>query len=335
MPPPRSPCATGARVDLSTPANGTVVAWNPAVNGSNRGLVVQLTADGSRIFLDQAFSGPSGSQVSCFDTATQAACPGWGTPLVLPHAELLGNGLRIVHLDPGTPGPHGICAASLGGYREAGVPRAAPREEVCVAADKSPLPPIPGPGAAVPGVPDVASLEQVTYVPQLDQSYFAFFDVTGGAANGYAFCWNWTSRGACPGFNPARRWDTNQPPERNPVNGGHTSDYAYTYDPATGCMWGLGDAGFLWSLRCPHRQQPLPGRKAGARAREPHLVLLRRQTRARPGLGRGPLRVHRSMRSPTSASPSSIPPVPRCPNSPTSQCSTDQSRASSTSPRFP
>ncbi len=244
----QSPCATVARVDLSTPANGTVVGWNPGVNGAGTGLVVQLTADGSRIFLDQAFSGPTGSQVSCFDTATQAACPGWGTPLVLPTPNFSGTGYGSFIINPGTAGPHGICAASLGGYREAGAPRAAPREEVCVAADKSPLAPIPGPGAAVPGVPDVASLEQVTYVRQLDSSYFAFFDVTGGSANGYAFCWNWTANAACTGFNPARRWDTNQPPERNPVNGGHTSDYAYTYDQATGCMWGLGDAGFLWSF---------------------------------------------------------------------------------------
>ena len=107
----------------------------------------------------------------------------------------------------------------------------------------------PAPGAAVPGVPDDASLEQVTYVPQLNSSYFAFFDVTPGDPNGYAFCWNWSSpQGPCPGFNPARHWDTNSPPEHNPVNGGHTSDYAYTYDQATGCMWGLGDAGFLWSF---------------------------------------------------------------------------------------
>ena len=245
----QSPCASGARVDLSTPANGTVVGWNPGVNGSNRGLVVQLTADGSRIFLDQAFSGTSGSQVSCFDTATQAACPGWGTPLVLPTPNFSGTGYGSFVLNPGTPGPHGICAASLGGYREAGAPRAAPREEVCVAADKSPLPPVPGPGAAVPGVPDVASLEQVTYVPQLDSSYFAFFDVTAAAPNGYAFCWNWTTNAGLSRVSiPARNWATNQPPERNPVNGGHTSDYAYTYDQATGCMWGLGDAGFLWSF---------------------------------------------------------------------------------------
>lgn len=78
-----APCASAAPVDLATAANGTVVAWNPRGNGASTGLVVQLTTDGTRIYLDQAFAGGTGSQVSCYDVASGAACSGWGTPLVV------------------------------------------------------------------------------------------------------------------------------------------------------------------------------------------------------------------------------------------------------------
>ena len=234
-------CADGARTDLSITANGSVVGWNPGVNGLGSGLVVQLTPDGTRVYLDQAFGGPSGSQVSCFDTATRSACPGWSTPLVLPTPNFAGTGYGSFLLDPGAPGPHGICAASLGGYRGG---RSAPREESCVAADKTPVPNFRAPS----DVPDQATLEQVTFVPQLDSSYFAFFDVRGGVpASGYAFCWDWSANRECAAF-PTRHWDTDNPPTQTPINRGDTRDYAYTYDPATNCMWGLGDAGYLWTF---------------------------------------------------------------------------------------
>ena len=208
----QSPCASGARVDLSTPANGTVVAWNPAVNGANRGLVVQLTADGSRIYLDQAFSGPTGVTGELLRHRDASGLPRLGHAAGAADAELLRNGLRIVHpRSRSTWSPRDMRRLARRVPR-AGAPRAAPREEVCVTADKIPLPPFPGP----PGVPAVASLEQVTYVPQLDSSYFAFFDVTAGAPNGYAFCWNWTTNQACPGFNPARQLGHQRPAGAQP-----------------------------------------------------------------------------------------------------------------------
>ena len=138
----QAPCATAARVDLSTPANGSVVGWNPGVNGTGSGLVVQLTPDGTRVYLDQAFGGPTGSQVSCFDTATQNSLRRLDHSARPADAELPGTGYGSFLLNPGGPGPHGICAASLGGYRTSG--RAAPREESCVAADKTPAAQLPG-----------------------------------------------------------------------------------------------------------------------------------------------------------------------------------------------
>lgn len=60
-----------------------------------------------------------------------------------------------------------------------------------------------------------------------------------GANNGWTVCYDWTSAAPCAGF-PL--------PDPHPnVNGGTTRDYGYSYDATTQCLFGLGDAGILFS----------------------------------------------------------------------------------------
>ena len=240
----QAPCAGGARVDLSTAANGTVVGWNPGVNGRTAGWWSSSPPTGAACTSTRRSAGHR-LQVSCFDTATQTACPGWATPLVLPDAELLRDGLRIVP-------PRSRTTWSPRDVRRHArrVPRQAPcraREEECVAADKSPLPPVPvraaPAGRALRGQPRAGHLRAPAR-PLL----LRVFRRDLRRSQRVCVLLGLDRRRGLSGFNPARRWDTSAPPDRNPVNGGHTSDYAYTYDQATGCMWGLGDAGFLWSF---------------------------------------------------------------------------------------
>lgn len=73
---------------------------------------------------------------------------------------------------------------------------------------------------------------------------------------GMTACSDFKTNAVCPAFTDGgtgavvglRRW--NQPNKNQPGRGniGITEDYGYTHDVATGCLFGLGNAGTLWSF---------------------------------------------------------------------------------------
>ncbi|GAA3435130.1 DUF7617 domain-containing protein [Kutzneria kofuensis] len=61
----------------------------------------------------------------------------------------------------------------------------------------------------------------------------------GGSSTGDTVCYDWTAAAACAGF-PL-------PATHPSANGGVTRDYGYAFDQTTRCLFGLGDAGILFS----------------------------------------------------------------------------------------
>ncbi|MCB9834747.1 DUF11 domain-containing protein [Candidatus Nomurabacteria bacterium] len=59
---------------------------------------------------------------------------------------------------------------------------------------------------------------------------------------GAVACYDFTTQSGCANFGNG---GLAQFPS---INGGATKDYGYDYDQVSGCMWGLGDEGYLWSF---------------------------------------------------------------------------------------
>ncbi|HEX4724027.1 MAG TPA: hypothetical protein VH333_16030 [Pseudonocardiaceae bacterium] len=174
-----------------------------------------------------ATSAPAGGTpvFGCFDPTTNSACAGWATPQAVGAAgtttydayaayDTSGNAVGACSTTVGAPTSTATC------YTVAGAPMAAPTVFGALPASQLVFDP------------------EVVFAP--DGHVRSYFGIWGGAVAGGTVCYDWTSASACAGF-PL--------PDTHPTaNGGATRDYGYSYDPTTRCLFGLGDAGILFSL---------------------------------------------------------------------------------------
>lgn len=91
----------------------------------------------------------------------------------------------------------------------------------------------------------MASYEEVTTNNSAGDliTVFPFTRFTSSVDSGGGGCYNWTTGDECAG------WGSNTDGETtwSSINSGNTRDYGYAVDE-TGCLLGLGDAGWLWSF---------------------------------------------------------------------------------------
>ncbi|WP_290055519.1 DUF7617 domain-containing protein [Amycolatopsis solani] len=220
-------------------SSGAVVCWTiatqsacggqpyaPIVPAANQPYVYgALTLVAGKVFASTSNPGTAQQpSLGCFDPATATACAGWASSRSTGPA---GNYNYNSYTAFGTSGaPVGACATTTGGTDVT----------TCYALDGSALAAPPGPAALSGGVyafpPEVVTDpggHVRTYLP-----------VWNGGIAGAALCHDWTTGAACAGL-PALITHPS-------ANGGATRDYGYSYDPPSGCLIGLGDAGVLFSM---------------------------------------------------------------------------------------
>jgi hypothetical protein len=183
-----------------------------------------LTVADGKIFVSA--SPASGPAMGCFDPATSAACAGWSTPRTFGPAGDWNWGAEFTAFD--TAGNEtGACATDLSGTTRPSVS--------CYAFDGSALPAPTVFGSAPVGGYSLST--DTATAP--DGHVHTYFPIWGSGVNGGTYCWDWNLAALCSGFpTPAVHPSANQ---------GDTRDYGYTYDATTRCLYGLGDAGILFS----------------------------------------------------------------------------------------
>ncbi|GLY83509.1 hypothetical protein Airi02_014390 [Actinoallomurus iriomotensis] len=217
----RTPCA-GQPYAAVVPPNGDQTSTT-----RNEYFGSMVTVDG-KVFIS---SSPTGSStgahppaIGCFDPDTKASCAGWTTPHDV--------------------GPAGAYTYNVyAGYDTGGH-----ADRVCATvttpAMRSACFDFGGAAVAAPTEFDGLSSGAQAFSPNTvttpDGHLRSYFGIWGGSITGAAVCHDWTAGGACAGF-PL--------PATHPgVNGGQTRDYGYAYDTTSGCLFGLGDAGVLFSM---------------------------------------------------------------------------------------
>ena len=220
-------------------SSGAVVCWTmatqsacggqpyaPIVPAANQPYVYgAVTVVAGKVFASTSSPG-TGQQPSlgCFDPATATACAGWASARPTGPAGSYNYNDYTAFDTNGAP--VGACATTTG----------SPDVTTCYALDGSALAAPPGPAALPAGVYAFPP-EVVTDPAGHVRTYLPIWN--GGYA-GAALCHDWTTGTACAGL-PG-------PISHPTVNGGATRDYGYTYDPPSGCLIGLGDAGVLFSM---------------------------------------------------------------------------------------
>ena len=220
-------------------SSGAVVCWTiatqsacggqpyaPILPSANQPYVYgALTPVAGKVFASTSSPG-TGQQpaLGCFDPATATACAGWASSRPTGPA---GNYTYNAYTAFSTTGvPVGACSSTTGGTNVT----------TCYALDGSTLAPPPL-AAALPAGAILFNPEVVTDPSGHLRSYLAIWN--GGYA-GATLCHDWATASACAGL-PGPITHPN-------AAGGNTRDYGYTYDPPSGCLIGLGDAGVLFSM---------------------------------------------------------------------------------------
>jgi hypothetical protein len=172
-----------------------------------------------------ASSSPGGGApvLGCFDPATAAACAGWTTPHAIAPA---GNSTYNAYTAYDTANnPVGACATTVGNPTST---------STCFTVGGAPL--------AAPTVFNSLA-NRLVFNPETvtgpDGHLRSYTGTWGGPSTGDTVCYDWTAAAACAGF-PL-------PATHPSANGGVTRDYGYAYDQVTRCLFGLGDAGILFS----------------------------------------------------------------------------------------
>jgi hypothetical protein len=197
----------------------------PPINTNQTYVYGALDVVAGKVFASSSDPGtPQQPTLGCFDPATATACAGWAAPRTTGSAGYFTYNAYTAFDTTGAP--VGVCSSTTGGTNVT----------TCFALDGSPLP-APPLAAALPGGVYVFDPEVVTDPNGHVRSYIPIWN---GGYPGAALCHDWTTASACAGL-PG--------PIAHPnVNGGATRDYGYTYDPPSGCLIGLGDAGVLFSM---------------------------------------------------------------------------------------
>ncbi|HEY3468078.1 MAG TPA: hypothetical protein VGL47_23320 [Amycolatopsis sp.] len=215
--------------------SGAVVCWTiatqsacggqpyaPILPSANQPYVYgALTLAGGKVFASTSGSQP---HLGCFDPATAAPCAGWATARPTGPA---GNVTYNAYTAYDTSGaPVGACSSTAGGTNTT----------TCYALDGSALAAPPGMAALPPGV--------ITFSPEVITDptghLRSYLPIWSGGYPGATVCHDWATAAPCAGL-------------PNPIThpaaaGGNTRDYGYAYDPPSGCLIGLGDAGVLFSM---------------------------------------------------------------------------------------
>lgn len=219
-------------------SSGAVVCWTIATQSACSGqpyapivpaaaqpyVYGAMTLVAGKVFASTSSPGTAQQpSLGCFDPATATACAGWASSRPTgPAGNYTYNGYTAFD----TAGAAvGACSSTSGGTTVT----------TCYALDGSalPAPPI----TALPAGVIFFNPEVVTDPNGHVRSYLPIW---GGPYVGAALCHDWTTASACAGL-PG-------PITHPSANGGVTRDYGYTYDPPSGCLIGLGDAGVLFSM---------------------------------------------------------------------------------------
>jgi hypothetical protein len=179
----------------------------------------------------------------CFDTATNAPCRAW--PIAVDQAStepFAGDGIELYTYDA-SGNVSGVC---VGWSRAGGAFHLGCSDLNGNGVDVPPGFPLPNPQLTQGGL--VSSFEglaitapnghAVTFMPLLVSSAATFAQVV----NGGTLCYDWTTSSPCAPSNTGIPGFVRYPT----VNGGATKDYGYAYDGQ--CVFGLGDAGWLWTF---------------------------------------------------------------------------------------
>lgn len=216
----RTPCA-GQPYAAVVPPNGDQTS-----TARSEYLGAMTVADGKIFASSSPLASSTGAHppaIGCFDPDTHAACAGWATP----HA-VGATGSYSYNVYPGY---------DTGGHANRVCATIAPAmHSTCFGFD--------GTAAAAPsefdGLPNGAQAFSPGTATTPDGHLRSYFGIWGGSVAGATVCHDWSIDGPCAGF-PL-------PATHPTVNGGATRDYGYAYDTTSGCLFGLGDAGVLFSL---------------------------------------------------------------------------------------
>jgi hypothetical protein len=230
-------------LDISTPAtpvactsqpyaiNTGITGTMPTYNGTSFNSQREIINGNIYFVINYATQSPAiDSRISCFDPTTTARCAGW-TSADAPNAI---SGTNLYH--------------TIFSYLDtSGVSQA-------VCANQRLIDPIlcfdltTGASASAPNIFSLAPAGKSNYVfEELVIGTKAYFPIGWPAGTtSAALCWDFATQGACSGFgtNGYKPWDGSD--GGTAVNGGDTRDYGYAI--SNGCMYGLGDAGVLWSF---------------------------------------------------------------------------------------
>ena len=205
----RAPCA-GQPYPAIVPGNGDT----PGAGLTN--YVGAMAVAGGKVFASSS-TGPS---LGCFDPATGAACAGWSSARPVAGGGATYNAFTAFDTSGAAVG---ACATSTGSATS-----------TCYSLAGGSLP-APAFGYSATGVLAFAP----TAVSGPDGHLRSYLPIWGGGYPGNTACYDWTAAATCVGF---------AAPVGHPtVNGGATRDYGYAYDGTTRCLFGLGDAGVLFS----------------------------------------------------------------------------------------
>ncbi|MBT2544950.1 hypothetical protein J7E99_30665 [Streptomyces sp. ISL-44] len=174
-----------------------------------------------------------GVLVGCFDPVTNAACVGWNPPKLTPGGDeattpfamydTAGNAIGVCEI------PSTTVVTTLSCWNFAGNPIAPPVGLQALLTQNN--------------IPDAGRYgEAFTYTAPNGHLYteFPFWNI--GQTDGWDYCYDWDIQGPCADFGNGAPGTATFPT----VNGGDTRPYGFAYDGR--CKYGLGDAGFLWSL---------------------------------------------------------------------------------------
>ncbi len=235
-------------LDITLPSTPVACAGQPYA--VNTGITAQMPTSawgrasrqviGTKIYflVNYNFNNPKAdARISCFDTNTNDRCAGWSSLEVLPGSFAQSYSLTLFEF-PNTSGQStSICTAQLD------------VNPVQCWDLNSQLTVSPPPGL----FSNIGAAQPVTVAEELpigNKSYFALFSVINfqgaTASQGMAACYDFSIQARCTGFGSGgiKKWDGSD--GGIPVNGGNTRDYGYAANGI--CMFGLGDAGVLWSF---------------------------------------------------------------------------------------
>jgi hypothetical protein len=225
----------GQPYSSDTPPNNDVAGLGPTDFHGTKAVV------GGRIYTASNANGgtaparttsPHPPTLTCFDPATNAPCAGW-TPKTITDPGAY-QALAVIgrHDTRGTA--TGVCAIT--GNKTTAAPIV-----TCYDRGGNTLPPPPGLSDLFPaGGRHSVVFQPLTTTGNGDLRTYLPFYTEDRTHLGSTLCYSWNDQAPCPSFpNPLAHPD---------VNAGDTRDYGYAYTPLTGCMYGNGAPGHVFSF---------------------------------------------------------------------------------------